>query len=54
MDRGESFCAGFGAEDHGGSTCISRQWRLVFFFFFGDYVVAVSCGCDYYWWFLGA
>ena len=33
MDRGESFCAGFGAEDHGGSACRSRQWRLVFFFF---------------------
>ena len=23
-------------------------------FFFGDYVVAISCGCDYYWWFLEA
>ena len=50
MDRGESFCAGFGAEDRGGSAGKLRQWRL--FFFFGDYVVAISCGCDYYWWFL--
>ena len=31
MDCGESFCAGFGAEDRGGSACRSRQWRLVFF-----------------------
>ena len=29
----------------------SGDW---FFFFFGDYVVAISCGCDYYWWFLVA
>ena len=31
MDRGESFCAGFGAEDRGGSACKLRQWRLFFF-----------------------
>ena len=28
--------------------------EIGFFFFFGDYVVAISCGCDNYWWFLEA
>ena len=73
MDHGESFCAGFGAEDRGGSACRSRQWRLVLFFlvimwwlflvdvtiiggfwrlkfcFFSPSVVAISCGCGWWW-----
>ena len=48
---------GSGVEDRGGSACRPRLWRggdQLFFFFFGDYVVAISCGCDCCWWFLEA
>ena len=34
--------------------CSGGGVEIGFFFFLGDYAVAISCGCGYCWWFLEA